>query len=107
MNEKRKKKISFQSNPTIAHTVLCENHYNFQLIGLPQISLICCIFDMITNRFEHSTRCCHQTTIEYLKMIDFMIYIDGSDEQWAHWIIIVLLNDNESITQSFLCIGID
>lgn len=89
--------------------------HNFQSIGLPQISFICCIFDMITNRFEHSTSCCHQATIEYLKMIDFFaICIDGqvmNDERWTmnnlNNSIVLLLNDNESITQSFSCIGID
>lgn len=34
---------------------------------LPQISFICRIFDMIANRFEHSTCRCHQTTIKNLQ----------------------------------------
>lgn len=67
--KKGKRKISFQFE------ILYENHYyKFQSIGLPQISFICCIFDMITNRFEHSTSCGYQTTIEYLKMIDFDLH---------------------------------
>lgn len=35
--------------------------------SLPQISLICGVFNVITNGFEHSARRGHQTTIKYLQ----------------------------------------
>lgn len=76
MNEKRETK-----NLIPIKFINCSLHIRFHnyisnqlAMGLPQISFICCIFDMIANRFEHSASCCHQTTIEYLKMIDFDLH---------------------------------
>lgn len=36
-------------------------------IQLPQVALICCIFNVIANGFKHATCCCHIPTVKDLQ----------------------------------------